>query len=547
MTPNTTVTLYATPFDITNKYVIKADSEQEALAIVSAYPSTSFTNCYWQRTDDFVFRCNGNINDIEQYNYCVFLNNGKYNFAFITKCQYVNDAMTWVYLTIDPWLNFAGQYVFHDSPMIRCHPPSNVLYGEAGINYEEEPITVTHWGRFTTVFGEPPENQSFGFLLMTKYSPLTYTQMNNNNYWDAVYKMLNNGGSADYDAIMNSIASNGTVIDNLYEQAPTTVCDNTLANTWINEILKAGKSEDILGAYYVPDIFLNVYAGTASNLDSYEDDIDIELAYLSPSIYWIKGLYHPQFKRFIVNVVGNEFEYDITKFDISALVDPSNKLKLTIKADVSYNGCISVFFKNQPFYMYGGTDIVKSNKWDRIQLMGYAVNQDAAAYNRIGLQRAMVQGVTQAVSSALRLDIVGGIADAFETGSRMEENQLQKREIVKSSGYINEPGEYNMAQYNRTFPLVISTLLTPIQSECDRINTYFGTYGYTVNGRSVPIRFDTGLPYWYYYHTMDASITGNTVPQKYLNMVIQMFNRGVFVFNDTTNYKDFSKAKQNHY
>lgn len=74
----------------------------------------------------------------------------------------------------------------------------------------------------------------------------------------------------------------------------------------------------------------------------------------------------------------------------------------------------------------------------------------------------------------------------------------------------------------------------------------FGTYGYMWSGANLPIVFKT-LPYWNYYETLDASITGKQVPQKYLNQVIAMFNRGVFVFNDTANYKDFSKAADNHY
>lgn len=36
MAPNTTVTLYATDFDITNKHVVYADSEGAALAAVSS-------------------------------------------------------------------------------------------------------------------------------------------------------------------------------------------------------------------------------------------------------------------------------------------------------------------------------------------------------------------------------------------------------------------------------------------------------------------------------------------------------------------------------
>ena len=148
MTPNTTVTLYATDFDISNRYVIAADSIGEALSIVGAYPSRVYTDCYWQRTDEFVFRCKGNINEVEQYNYCVFLNNGRYTFAFVTKCQYVNDAMTWVYLTIDPWLNFAGQYV---SMTVPCAAPIREATGRQKIYFQTQQSPTKSTGFWHTV------------------------------------------------------------------------------------------------------------------------------------------------------------------------------------------------------------------------------------------------------------------------------------------------------------------------------------------------------------------------------------------------------------
>ena len=535
MTPNTTVTLYATDFDISNRYVIAVTSVGEALGIVSAYPSQVYTNCYWQRTDDFVFRCNGNINEVEQYNYCVFLNNGRYNFAFITKCQYVNDAMTWVYLTIDPWLNFAGQYVFHASPMRRCHPPE----GDSQKNFHTEPITVEKWNVRKKTFGDPGTAGTYKLFVMLKLHPDTYTNMGVGAMWQGVMDILNGNGIANFIAVVTAYRGASTLIVGLHPQAGTSLYGLADIETLIQKILQVGREGDIIGAYYVPDHVLNdTTSGFKSTIQPFATTINMSTVPPDSSYHWKKMGYSEQFNRFSVNVCGN-----ITYLPYNDFKTQFSGMTLNIAADPGANGCIYAWF-NDADLDNASSYMMHSQKWDTVQLTGYGVNDLSIASLGLQMGKTAFTSADRLIKSAMKLDITGALEAAGSGAVDLAQDAIQGLEILRSGGYAGSLGQSSMSAYNMNFPLV--QMIHEHMFNDAILDNMFGTYGYMQDGDIKEIQFKT-LPYWNYYETMEAAITGKQVPQKYLNQVIQMFNRGVFVFNDTASYKDFSKAQLNHY
>lgn len=550
MTPNTTVTLYATPFDISNKYVVAANSPGEALAIVSSYPSKVYTDCYWQRDNDFVFRANGNINEVEQYNYCVYLNNGRYNFAFITECDYVNDAMTLVHLATDPWLNYAGDYVFHDSPMIRCHPPNDT---DEYLNNIPEPVTVGYFEM------EVAESRGYiaddidSFCLMTS---IKASNVNVNtgvdHYWNGVLALAQQTSVADLMAWSRTIQGGYTKIGPI-NQPNTCVADRTVIRNIVAAFMQNGFTSALVGAYHVP---VSLW-GTHNGVDM--DSLPIETLQISITTdggytkHWAKIRTAPQFNMIMVNCAGNVREipaeylfnvlYRKSPIIFMVLVDPSSSGNFTAR-------CLSL---NGIAYQYL---TCSSPSWDRVPLVAHEV--DANIFKQSILNQALNIGnaafdmvdIASDKWGLLQSGIGGTLSKMGRTAYNAMGSELQNAintEIqVKNSNIVLGGLSTSMATYNQNNPLLNVFKAGPGKEETERLNIYFGTYGYSFQNKVLPISFKT-LPHWNYYQTFNASIEGSKVPQRYLMQIIQRFNAGIFVFNSVADYKDFSKALDNHY
>lgn len=541
MTPNTTVTLYATPFDISNKYVIAAASEGEALGIVNSYPQKVYTNCYWQRDNDFVFRANGNINEVEQYNYCVYLNNGKYNFAFITQCDYVNDAMTLVHLALDPWLNFAGQYVFHDSPMRRCHIPE--AWDSERIYNAVEPYEVAGWYDQRVTFGDPTTYNSYKVYIVTKVPADSYDDSTVSTFYNAVNELIRNGAPQVMTAFWQSVQPGLTRIINIHPQAATALCTLSELEIIVRNFLVNGRSADIIGAYYVPECcLLDFSSGKKSDIEPFYIDKQLNIGAQFP--YWYKASYSPQFKRIYINNCGNTHFLPVEEITLTYLnqVGAPN-MKFNIGADPSMNGCIYVWpdYTALPCYR---EHITTSMPWDKVQVTGYGVDVYQQTMNQLQSGKIAYYGASGAVSSLAGLNLTGAVDAVADTIFSGLENLVDANRVAKSGSFATSIGTASMASYNLASELVTIGVQTP--KSIAQIYRMFGSFGYTLNGEVVPITFKD-LPYWKYYQTQEASIEGRKVPQRYLNQIIQRFNAGIFVFNDTSSYKDFSKSLDNHY
>lgn len=562
MTPNTTVTLYATPFDISNKYVIAVDSQAEALGVLSSYPSKVYTDCYWQRDNDFVFRANGNINEVEQYNYCVYLNNGRYNFAFITQCDYVNDAMTLVHLALDPWLNFAGQYVFHDSPMVRCHPDAG---STAKVNYHTEPYTVEAWRTTSEPFGTPATEgtPTYGIFLVTTLNADQYSNTTLQVWLQGLYELLNGGGAATIQQFYEGLDADTVRIIGGHLQAPTYYAANyPTLKTILEGIARNSRSGDIVGAYYIPPSLRPVQAMASGQIDVMTPKTDSIILNVEPpeTIHWKKIRYSEQFNRLYVNLCGN-----INYIPFNNLKQDISTIELHIYADPSINGCIYAYVDDVAMYN-AEAYMFHSMPWDRVQVSAYGIDSTAMVSSVLSLAPTLFDSVKNIAGSAWGIvgdtalgALTGGIGGAVVglgkgiAGTAVEVARgvanvapelLNQGEIIRSGGFARGTGVSSMASYNQHFPLVTFAIERPY--DISNLEEFFGTYGYMQNGDIYPIVFKQ-LPHWHYYQTANASIEGHNVPQRYLAQVIGMFNSGVFVFNSAADYKDFSKAQSNHY
>ena len=519
MTPNTTVTLYATDFDITNKHVVFATSEGDALAAVSSFPSRSFPNCYWQR-EGRAFRAPGNINDIEKYNYCVFDNNGHKNFAFITSFEYHNDAYTDVSIQIDPWLNFAGKYTFHPSPVVRQHPESDP--SEPTYNLPE-PIQPGRQivGSYNS-YGQAANDDDL-IHVITKYnvlqSPGTTT-----GFWQAVGNTFtgNGAGLSEYygNVIVNPCNCEVCV------QPNTMIIGTAIIQSFMKKINDVNAGDVIIDAYHIPLAFRT----TGGEQGLFFNDLPVKngdnMTLFMPasvqSAKWNKTKYSGQYNFIQASVFGETRDYDISLFKDIFVVTFAWYSFQHSQGNVVLVPRQYAVQSNQYEVTYG----IQSPVWDRVQLSVTS----ARTYHALS-------GVADTVMGVLAGNIpswgdLAGVAESLG-GNRSVQSSVRgsNSTSVSTANYAGIPIELKW--------------FCPSDSDIERIDAYFSTYGYSMGGEIQPLNTHN-MPFWNYVETRNAVITGTEVPQWAINNVIKMFDSGVFIYSDIGSYKKTENVAENH-
>ena len=103
VTPQTNVKLLQVPINLDNKNQITFSNSTEQFNYFNSLPKLETSNFSFQRKDNII-RWPGHVDNLMYYNYCMYQNENygtKWFYAFITKMEYVNDNMTYIYIKTD--------------------------------------------------------------------------------------------------------------------------------------------------------------------------------------------------------------------------------------------------------------------------------------------------------------------------------------------------------------------------------------------------------------------------------------------------------------
>lgn len=543
MTPDTTVELYATPLDISNRYVIYADSREAAYAICQTWAKTVFTGCYWER-EDFVFRCNGNINDLEQYNYCVFINHGRYNFAFITGYQYINDAMTQVSLQIDPWFNYAGEYDFDGTvcPIKRGHPSD----GDASVMemLTPEPVEIDHWqngnGIVYSMNGFPTH-----FYLVSSVNADSFLD-STETVFEAIAKVFIGQGQdlgATFAGLNSNICDCETVV-----QLPTARLSDNLMRV-IKSFIAAGQGNLLVDIYCIPPRFDSLNGqGESYNLAqlpvyrSGEGVIGTDFL-RNPSRCPMKKIwYSDQFSHIHVEFFGQTRDYQLSEFSRAKILD--GNFNFEICATNHQNGCPLIYWKD----MINGesSSVIYGPTWQHVSFSTVAAVPGKTGENIVDL----IDYVGSLAGAMYGANSIGGIFSGVAQGIKATDT-LYKNVVERERGLTSNVGHSRSSDYANIVTnanIQITHVMPEQYSTLPRLLDFFGTYGYSQNGRPDTLSLSARqalYPKWCYIETSDCSLTGAEVPQGALSDVIRQFNQGTFIFWSAADFKDFSNAGTN--
>mgnify|MGYP003571540316 CR=1 FL=1 len=117
ISPQTELKLLKVPILMNNKNQITFASKEAQYNYFNSLPKLEIDNISYQRKDS-VIRYPGHIDDLLEYNYCMYQNENysdKWFYAFITNMEYINDNMTLISITTDVFQTWQFDFTFKQS------------------------------------------------------------------------------------------------------------------------------------------------------------------------------------------------------------------------------------------------------------------------------------------------------------------------------------------------------------------------------------------------------------------------------------------------
>ena len=101
--PQTELYLLKCPIQLSNKHQLTFANKDEQINYFKSLPYLEVDEISYVRKDNYI-RFNSHIDNLLEYNYCIYQNenySNKWFFAFIVNMEYVNDNCTFIYIKQD--------------------------------------------------------------------------------------------------------------------------------------------------------------------------------------------------------------------------------------------------------------------------------------------------------------------------------------------------------------------------------------------------------------------------------------------------------------
>lgn len=528
ITPQTNIKLLKVPICLDEKNQITFGSRTAQYNYFNSLPKLEFDSCTYQRKDNYM-AINEDADTLQEYNYCMYQNEqygDKWFYAFITDISYQGNNVSYVTIKTDVYQTWLFECNFKRSFVEREHTNNDTI----GAN------TI-------------PENVELGEYI--NVSEPTTSNIGNNSY---ICCAIAKNGLIPEGAI-NSVGNYNGIISGL---------------TYL--ILKDLNSVDSLIYHYTNTTYVNV--------DDIISFFMIPAELVQSSITWLT-IPNTQGEYAYVSTSTSAKLMNIVNINVPSVIGnnytPVNNKLLTYPyrclvasngtgTDVVYNYEDFLYFNGSPvglcnFDIYGSLSQGCSIKYIPKDYKGVSLNIDEGlncgkfpigswtkdSYNVWLRQNAVNMGINNLIgeakiiggigSLALGQPLLGGglIASGIEAVSDSVIEKYNHRAIPNQiEGNINSSDIlFSMKRLGITF------YHKSIKNEYARvIDNYFSMFGYKTNRVKKPNL--TGRRNWNYVKTINANVEGN-IPQKDLQEIKNMFDRGVTLWHNPSTFLDYSQ------
>lgn len=470
----------------------------------------------FQRTGRDTARLQLPIGDVYDCSYMMFQNtsfSSKWFYAFITKVEYINNAVTEITYEIDVMQTWLFDYDLGECYIERQHTTTDIIGG----NIVPEPVAL-------------------GEYVFNSYDEVSVTNPNN-AYLRQLCVII-----AIVD--VNATTSDGNVYDGIYGAAELwafDINDVTGINAKVTQYVRSPDS--ILSMYMVPKAIVQNVVPTSGGIKltrftggatlTHRDRSLSSLDTLDGHVVRNRKLFTYPFNFFHVDNANGQ---NLTlRYEFFENLRPILQIKSTITQPVQV-AARPVGYKN-----VGGIDSLGGSSalnTESIELSGYPMcswNVDAykawVAQNSIPIALNTMaslgqMGISATYSTNPQGLIAGGvIGNVANVLSQAYTNSIAA-DITKGS---QNNGGVNCSAGLQTFFVGRISITNDMAK---RIDDFFDYFGYQVNELAIPNR--NARRYWTYLKTATCVFTGN-VPNDDMKRIADIYNRGITWWNNGDN------------
>lgn len=553
-TPNSKVRLCSVPFsDYTNVLSFGTDDTARANYFTSkvVYDLTS-TDGYSYVKGSGAIRINKNKESLYNINYMMYRNDNfgnKWFYAFVDSIEYINANVTELRFSIDVWQTWESVLNFHDSFIVRQHIPKS--QDTIGANTQPENMTSEKY-----VY----ERTSEKFFM-------------NGSYYLVVQALgiprPSYESTADKYLPMSTVL-NGTLFNGCYFVYSNTVEGYKKLRELIKAFDEVNKSNSIINIYHVPSNLFFSGTGTLTHLDSslplgYTDEDTLcsynitskeisipklEKFEISSGNYYTpknkKLLTFPYTKLVLTNTNGSNTTYRQEWFDngitFNALTDINSPVTI-----VTYPTDYRAGNTNNSLSLKG----LSTTAWESNAYLNYiaynsntiSINQELIdkEYNYQSadlLKNYALTGITSPLTKGIDLEY-NMIKNAFRTSDtkRRFQASLDDKELMQNNSRGTSNSGMPLHQINK-YGFQFIFMRYPYEY-IKIIDNYFDKFGYAINDfKAVNYNNRSNFDY---IETSQIIVDGD-VPEDDMNVIKNIFNSGVRIWHNPTNFLNFNVA-----
>lgn len=557
ITPDTDVILLKVPLEITQENQLTfANATAQYNYFHGLTGKLELQDFTYQRKDG-VIRCGVLADDLYQYNYVMYRNNGfsnKWFYAFIDKVEYLNHNTSAISIRTDVWQTWQFDLTYKATFVEREHVNDDTVGKHTvpeGLDLGE--YLIQDYTQLSLIDSPPPSGTPKWWVVFSVTQP-PYSSMTaptgGHVIGDTPTGLLNIAVPIDsnmtslrnllilYNAPKDSPLDSGVTADaiiNIY-MVPYTCIATSDTQTWSHAV-----GNDTIS--------VTVY-GLINKVTFSNTSIDQATTLAGSFTPKNKKLYtYPYSYLYLSNKAGQDVIYKWE--DGKSVTATTGKTGQQYKFDTSIVPSASLSAKLYPTTYKGQTALtVATSLWN------YGINFGKLPicawvndYYTNWLTQNGVNTATNILSSSLHGGMSGfsggggasgagagaGINAGFAVLNAISENVTASKVPDQAHGDLNvgdalfASTECSISAYKMTIRPEVAAI----------IDDYFSMYGYKVNSVKTPNV--TGRTNWNYVKTIDCYIKAD-IPQEDLAEIKQMFNKGITFWHNPATFADYSQS-----
>lgn len=560
ITPQTDVYLLKVPLEIDNENQLTfANATAQFNYFNGLTGKIALDNFTYQRKDG-VIRVPYNIDDIIEYNYVMYRNDGfsnKWFYAYISGMEFINPSTTAVSIKTDTFQTW-----------------------QFDLTYKQCFVEREHVNDDTVGLHTQPENLETGeYLVQGIFNIPMYENPSSGNYYDAWWVCF---CVSEYPDDTTFINGEGITIGGVYS-AMHFICEEQRHARDIMEIYSlAGKAEAIKNMYMVPQCVVNVdptklnptlsdgttpasmIEGSNGQTTKIHTVFPLKDSYTAPAYHIpqptdLAGSYQPVNNKlktypytyfYLTNNSGEQAEYHWEDFPFETYGTTPNTYEAR---SCAFKKCYvpsaslsaKLYFTNYKGYVESGSPSYGEHTYSyglnfsKIPVCAWTTDYytNWLTQNGVNINTQIALGAAGAAAGLFTggVGLVAGTAGLIGTIANNMAKVHQAKIFPDQAGGDINAGDFTFAYLKSSISFYYMSIRPEYAALIDK---YFSAYGYKVNTIKIPNV--TGRTNWNYVKTVGCYIEAN-IPQEDLQEIKNLFDKGITFWHNPATFADYSQ------